>query len=63
MYFSNILGLPLGFYYVFTTAKHASEKTQDKLRNIFLAFLAFFLLVGVVNLMAPLDFTGKKLLW
>jgi hypothetical protein len=36
---------------------------QDRLRNIFLGFLAFFLVVGVINLMAPLDAAGKKLLW
>lgn len=40
-----------------------TPQTQDRLRNIFLGFVAFFLLVGVVNLMAPLDYAGKKLLW
>lgn len=38
-------------------------QVQDRLRNIFLGFLAFFLVVGVINLMAPLDAAGKKLLW
>jgi hypothetical protein len=41
----------------------SAPQTQDRLRNIFLGFVAFFLLVGVVNLMAPLDYAGKKLLW
>jgi hypothetical protein len=38
-------------------------QTQDRLRNIFLGCVGFFLIVGVVNLMAPLDYAGKKLLW
>ena len=38
-------------------------QVQDKLRNIFLGFVGFFLIVGVVNLMAGLDYAGKKLLW
>jgi hypothetical protein len=32
-------------------------------RNIFLGFVFFFLLVGIVNLMAGFDYAQKKLLW
>jgi hypothetical protein len=28
VYFSNFLGLPLGFFYVFTTVKFANEKVS-----------------------------------
>jgi len=28
VYFSNILGLPLGFFYVLTSMKFANEKVQ-----------------------------------
>jgi hypothetical protein len=38
-------------------------QVQDRLRNIFLGFVGFFLIVGVINLMAPLGYAGQKLLW
>jgi hypothetical protein len=40
-----------------------SPQTQDQVRNIFLGFVGFFLVVGVVNLMAGFDYAQKKLLW
>jgi hypothetical protein len=32
-------------------------------RNVFLFFVGFFLVVGVVNLMAGFAYPEKKLLW
>jgi solute carrier family 50 protein (sugar transporter) len=34
VYFSNFLGLPLGFFYVFTTIKFANEKVRSILRSL-----------------------------
>lgn len=33
------------------------------MRNIFLGFVVFFLVIGIVNLAANLDYAGSKLLW
>lgn len=125
VYFSNILGLMLAYFYIFTSLKFAPEKVcgavvlaggcqiqqlrpegqthkqqqavpfapdaatlalcfrtgaltharphvapthtppqaQDRVRNIFLGFVVFFLIVGIVNMAAGLDYAGQKLLW
>ena len=36
---------------------------QDRVRNIFLGFTTFFLIIGIVNLVAPMAYAQKKLLW
>lgn len=38
-------------------------QTQNRVRNVFMVFVFFFLLVGVINLMAGFDYAKKKLLW
>lgn len=42
---------------------HYTIQGQDRVRNIFLGFVVFFLVVGIVNLAAGLDYAGSKLLW
>ena len=38
-------------------------QTQNRVRNVFMVFVFFFLIVGAVNLMAGFDYAKKKLLW
>lgn len=40
-----------------------ATQAQDRVRNIFLGFVVFFLVIGIVNLAAGLDYAGSKLLW
>lgn len=63
VYASNIFGLLLGFFYIFTTYKFAAEKAQDRMRNIFLGFVSFFLIIGIVSLAANMGYAGTKQLW
>lgn len=55
IYFPNMIGLMLSWFYIHTSYKFLSAKDQDRVRLLVLAAVGVLLLVGVVNLWQVVD--------